>query len=89
MQAMLTCGNSPAAGYLADRYSSKVVLEVGVWTWSLFTMLTPLAAQSHLWVLLLTHFLTGVGEGMELLHHNHCSCEKYCIGPALALQSTA
>ena len=48
---------------MADRFSSKAVLEAGVWTWSLFTMLTPMAAQSGIWPLLLARFLTGIGEG--------------------------
>ena len=31
--------------------------------WSLFTMLTPFAAHTDLWALLIVRFLTGIGEG--------------------------
>ena len=70
---MLWC----AAGYMADRFSSKAVLEVGVWTWSLFTMLTPMAARSGIWPLLLTRFLTGIGEGTHPPYCRHAALVFY------------
>ena len=35
--------------------------------WSLFTMLTPIAAHANLWTLLIVRFLTGIGEGAGLI----------------------
>ena len=70
-----------AAGYLADRYSSNVVLEVGVWMWSLFTMLTPFAAHANLWTLLIVRFLTGIGEGAVLISSSAISCQSLILKP--------
>jgi ACS family sodium-dependent inorganic phosphate cotransporter len=50
-------------GILANRYGGKVVLGVAVIWWSLFTILTPLAAGITLPVLLLVRVLMGLGEG--------------------------
>jgi len=50
-------------GILANRYGGKIVLGVAVIWWSLFTILTPLAAGITLPVLLLVRVLMGVGEG--------------------------
>jgi MFS family permease len=52
-----------AAGSLAMRTSVKAVLGSGVWVWSAFTVLTPAAARSSRWALLLARFLVGLGEG--------------------------
>ncbi|MFT6693151.1 MAG: ACS family sodium-dependent inorganic phosphate cotransporter, partial [Neolewinella sp.] len=51
-------------GTLADRYGAKVVLGTGVLLWSLFTMLTPLAASFGLGILILNRILMGMGEAV-------------------------
>lgn len=51
-------------GFLADRYGGKRVLGYGVLLWSLFTILTPLAAHNGFFLLLLTRVLMGLGEGI-------------------------
>ena len=53
-----------AGGWLAGRYGGKVVLGGGVIFWSLFTILTPVAAAGGLTALLVTRVLMGVGEGI-------------------------
>ena len=71
---------------MADRFSSKAVLEVGVWTWSLFTMLTPMAARSGIWPLLLARFLTGIGEGICITYSRHTALEASLRAELLLLQ---
>jgi len=51
-------------GRLADRFGGKVVLGIGVLSWSLFTMLTPLAAYGGFTALLLARIGMGIGEGV-------------------------
>jgi MFS family permease len=51
-------------GRLADRFGGKVVLAVGVLSWSLFTMLTPIAAFGGFTALLLARVGMGIGEGV-------------------------
>jgi MFS family permease len=51
-------------GRLADRFGGKVVLAVGVLSWSLFTMLTPIAALGGFTALLLARVGMGIGEGV-------------------------
>ena len=53
-----------AGGWLAGRYGGKIVLGTGVVFWSLFTMLSPVAAAGGLTALLVTRVLMGVGEGI-------------------------
>jgi ACS family sodium-dependent inorganic phosphate cotransporter len=53
-----------AGGWLAERYGGKVVLGVGVVFWSVFTLLTPVAAAGGMIALLVTRVLMGVGEGI-------------------------
>lgn len=53
-------------GYLADKYGGKHVLAVGVVIWSAMTLLTPAAASTNIWVLLLARALLGVGEGVAM-----------------------
>ena len=53
-----------AGGWLAGRYGGKIVLGSGVVFWSLFTMLTPVAAAGGLTALLITRVLMGIGEGI-------------------------
>ena len=45
-----------------------------MWIWSLFTMLTPFAAHTNLWALLIVRFLTGIGEGAVLVSSSASSC---------------
>ena len=51
-----------AAGLLATRYGGKVVLGVSVVTWSLFTLVTPLAATTSMTALLAVRIGMGIGE---------------------------
>ena len=53
-----------AGGWLAERYGGKIVLGFGVVFWSLFTLLTPIAAAGGMVALLVTRILMGVGEGV-------------------------
>lgn len=53
-----------AGGWLAERYGGKVVLGAGVVLWSLFTLLTPIAAAGGMVALLTTRILMGIGEGV-------------------------
>ena len=55
-----------AGGVWADRYGGKKVLGFGVVWWSLATVLTPLAAQLGLPVLLAARAAMGVGEGVAM-----------------------
>ena len=50
-------------GWLADRYGGKAVLATGVLLWSLFTILTPPAAQLGLGILLAARI--AMGHGLE------------------------
>ena len=50
------------SGWLASRIGGKLVLGAAVVWWSLFTMLTPLAAALSLPVLLATRIAMGLGE---------------------------
>jgi MFS transporter, ACS family, solute carrier family 17 (sodium-dependent inorganic phosphate cotransporter), other len=51
-------------GRLADRFGGKIVLGIGVVFWSLFTMVTPLAAVAGFSMLLAARIGMGVGEGV-------------------------
>eukprot|EP00775_Hariotina_reticulata_P004108 gene4108-4354_t len=51
-------------GFLAALYGPKRVLKWGVLVWSVFTLLTPAAASTELWVLLLVRAAMGFGEGV-------------------------
>jgi ACS family sodium-dependent inorganic phosphate cotransporter len=53
-----------AGGWLAERLGGKLVLGAGVLFWSLFTLLTPVAALGGLSALLVARVLMGVGEGV-------------------------
>ena len=52
------------AGYLSDRYGGKWVLGLGVLFWSMFTVLTPLAALLGISTLLACRFLLGIAEAV-------------------------
>ena len=49
-------------GYLSNRFGGKLVLGCAVVFWSIFTLLTPLAAMMSLPALLAVRFLMGLGE---------------------------
>ncbi len=51
-------------GRLADRYGGKLILGLGVLTWSLFTILTPPAAALGLTALLVCRIAMGTGEAV-------------------------
>lgn len=51
-------------GTLADRFGGKIVLGLGVILWSLFTLLTPVAASIGLSILILNRILMGMGEAV-------------------------
>ncbi len=51
-------------GWLADRFGGKIVLGIGVVWWSLFTVITPLAATLSFTVLFLARVGMGLGEGV-------------------------
>jgi MFS transporter, ACS family, solute carrier family 17 (sodium-dependent inorganic phosphate cotransporter), other len=50
-------------GWLANRWGGKLILGVAVLWWSLFTVLTPMAALTSLPVLIAARILMGLGEG--------------------------
>ncbi len=50
------------SGWLANRYGGKLLLGTAVVWWSVFTMLTPIAAAVSLPLLLITRVLMGLGE---------------------------
>ena len=52
-------------GWLADRFGGKNVLCFGVFWWSIFTMLTPLARTVTNMAII--RALMGVGEGVNFL----------------------
>ena len=49
-------------GWLATRFGGKRVLGVAVLTWSVFTLLTPLAASQSLPLLIAVRIAMGIGE---------------------------
>ena len=51
-------------GYLSDRFGGKRVLGWGVVLWSIFTILTPLAAHNGFFALFFIRILMGIGEGV-------------------------
>jgi ACS family sodium-dependent inorganic phosphate cotransporter len=53
-------------GYLANRFGGKVVLGVAVAWWSLFTVLTPIAAAASLPLLIITRIAMGLGEAATI-----------------------
>jgi len=51
-------------GYLSDKFGGKLVLGYGVVMWSIFTILTPLAAHNGFFALFIMRVLMGIGEGV-------------------------
>ncbi len=49
-------------GWLANRYGGRVLMGVALAGWSLFTILTPIAAGISLSALIVTRILMGAGE---------------------------
>ncbi len=54
------------AGWLSDRYGAKRVLGIAVIWWSIFTILTPFAANAGFAVLILTRIAMGLGEAATI-----------------------
>lgn len=52
------------AGWLATRIGGAKVLLIGVFLWSLGTMIAPPAAQMGIWWLCATRLFVGLGEGL-------------------------
>ena len=52
--------SAPIMGPLADRYSRRVIIALGAFAWSGFTLLT--AVTHSYWGLLVRHTLVGIGE---------------------------
>ncbi|CAG8482564.1 5485_t:CDS:2 [Paraglomus occultum] len=50
-------------GALADKFGGKIVFGTAAFVWSMFTVLTPLAAKHSLFSLILCRICLGVGEG--------------------------
>jgi ACS family sodium-dependent inorganic phosphate cotransporter len=50
------------AGWLANRYGGKVILGIAVFWWSLWTVLTPVAASLSFTALIAARILMGLGE---------------------------
>jgi ACS family sodium-dependent inorganic phosphate cotransporter len=54
------------AGWLSDRYGVKKVLGIAVIWWSVFTILTPFAANAGFAVLIVTRIAMGLGEAATI-----------------------
>lgn len=69
-------------GILSNRYGGRNIFLIAVVLWSLFTILTPVAAYISFAVLLLARFMLGVGEGAaypaayNLIHGWMCVSER-------------
>ena len=50
------------AGWLADRFGGRIVLGLAVLWWSVFTILTPLAAYASFAILIAARIALGLGE---------------------------
>ena len=65
-------------GYLATRFTAKLVLGLGVVVWSIFTILTPVAAATKsVYVVLACRCLMGAGEGVTFPSIQHLQ-GKWC-----------
>ncbi|KAL2076781.1 hypothetical protein ACEWY4_027622 [Coilia grayii] len=53
---------APLFGYLGDRYNRKLIMCVGISTWSVVTLASSYTPREHFWALLVTRGLVGVGE---------------------------
>lgn len=49
-----------------DHYGGKIVMAYGVALWSLATFLTPWAAETSIWALLVARAMLGIAEGVAL-----------------------
>lgn len=61
--------------YLADRYSRRNVIAIGLAFWSIMTALTGMAA--NVWQLALTRFLMGAGEASNVAPANSLVSDLY------------
>ena len=65
-------------GYLATRFTAKLILGLGVVVWSVFTILTPLAASTEsVYVILACRCVMGAGEGVTFPSIQHLQ-GKWC-----------
>ena len=65
-------------GYLATRFTAKLVLGLGVVVWSAFTILTPVAASTEsVYVILACRCVMGAGEGVTFPSIQHLQ-GKWC-----------
>lgn len=65
-------------GYLATRFTAKLILGLGVVVWSIFTILTPVAAATKsVYVVLACRCLMGAGEGVTFPSIQHLQ-GKWC-----------
>ncbi|KAG8431203.1 hypothetical protein GDO86_019256 [Hymenochirus boettgeri] len=53
---------APLFGYLGDRYNRKYIMCVGIFFWSLVTLVSSFISKEYFWLFLLTRALVGVGE---------------------------
>jgi len=51
-------------GSLSDKFGAKIILGYGLIIWSIFTILTPLAASASFTILILARIGMGLGEGI-------------------------
>ena len=77
---------------MADKYTGKGVLAVGVIAWSFCTLLTPGAAALGVPALVAMRVAMGLGEGVAFpaIHSliGVCPCWLTCLYLALALRLT-
>ncbi|CAG8508802.1 19922_t:CDS:2 [Cetraspora pellucida] len=50
-------------GVLTDKFGGRRVLAISAVTWTLFTLLTPIAARINIYCLILCRICLGIGEG--------------------------
>ena len=65
-------------GYLATRFTAKLILGLGVVVWSIFTILTPVAASTEsVYVILACRCVMGAGAGVTFPSIQHLQ-GKWC-----------
>src|SRR5690606_5466847 len=75
---------------LADRFSRRNIIAVGLFVWSLATLATGMVA--NVWQLVVTRFLLGAGEASSIAPSNSIACDlfgKVSRPMAIALLGTA
>ena len=53
---------SPIFGYMGDRYSRKLIMAVGIFSWSIITLASSFISGERFWLFLLMRALVGIGE---------------------------